>query len=425
MTNGPLAGIRVLDFTHVVAGPFATLHLSDLGADVVKVEPPTGDIIRITRSTAVPNETAGFQALNRGKRSIIVDLHTERGREVIHRLAQNYDVAVVNFRPGVAKALGVDYATLKQFAPALIYAEATAFGRTGPSAELPGGDVTVQGYSGLMALGGRVDDSGSPQAIPGAPLDHVTGFIVAMGICAALYHRVLTGEGQYVGTSMLRAALSLQDLNFARVPRIDGAEHEQTMERLRRGRKAGLDYRALLGKVPDRVPERIKLYFRGYNAKDGGFILGANTPANREQIREVLGIEHDPTASADFDQLDAAEQRTQLDAMEQRIASILRSRTVAEWVAVFREAGAPCSGVNFAEELAEDPEFNELGLLVDLEHDLCGPTRMVGPVLEMSRTPTSVQSASPPLGVHTDEVLRDAGFTTAEIGELRQERVIP
>ena len=425
MPSGPLSGVRILDFTHVVAGPFGTLQLADLGADVVKVEPPTGDIIRGTTPTPVPNETKGFQALNRGKRSIVVDLRTTKGREVIHRLAEGYDVAVVNFRPGVAKKLGIDYETLKQVAPSLVYAEATAFGGQGPMAELPGGDVTVQGYSGLMALGERVDSSGAPQAIPGTPLDHATGFVLAMGICAALYHRAITGQGQYVSTSMLRAALALQGTAFAQVPLLDATERELTFERLRRGREAGLDYPALLQQRAARTPGPIRLYFQGYNAKDGGFILGANTPANRDQIRRVLGIDEDPTASPDFDQLDTEEQAALLDAMHTRIASILKTRTVAEWEAAFRAAGAPCSRVNFPEELAADPQLDALGLMVDLEHELSGPARMVGPVLELSRTPPSVRSASPPLGRHTEEVLRDAGFTSVEISRLREARVIP
>jgi crotonobetainyl-CoA:carnitine CoA-transferase CaiB-like acyl-CoA transferase len=257
-------------------------------------------------------------------------------------------------------------------------------------------------------------------------MDQVTGLAIAMGVSAALYHRAMTGEGQYVSTSMLANALSMQATNVGRVPVFDASGRDQVLERLDAVRRRGGTYSEMLEVRTQgtRMHGPIWLYFKGYTAKDGGFILGANTAANREQIRPVLGISDDPTASPDFDTLDPAEQEALVLEMEQRIQAIMQTRTVAEWEEAFNAAGAPGSRVNFAEEVADDPQVEALRLMVDMHHEICGDERLVGAVVEMTKTPTGPRTPSPTLGSHTDEVLGDAGFTATEIADLRAARIV-
>ena len=210
---GPLHGIRVLEFSLVVAGPMSGVLLSDLGADVIKVEPPGGESLRQARAI-VPDESKAFQTFNRGKRGIVVDLQQPEGREVIHRLVPTVDVVVVNYRYGVAERVGIDYETLRQFREDLIYVESTGFGTRGELASQGCSDVVAQAYSGIMAGDGKIAEDGAPVAATfGAPADYGTAMATAMGVSAALYHRAMTGEGQKINTSLLRTGVWLQSHN--------------------------------------------------------------------------------------------------------------------------------------------------------------------------------------------------------------------
>src|SRR5687768_14099907 len=192
--GGPLEGIRVLEFSQIVAAPYCGLHLADLGADVVKVESPTGDSIR--RGVGVPTEGKWFHFLNRGKRSVVLDLQQEAAQRAIHRIVPRFDVVLINTRPGVPQRLHIDYETLRQYRPDLIYWENTGFGSRGPSASRSGSDIVAQAYSGLMASEGKIGSSGAPDLLASAPFgDLASGLSGAMGVCAALYWRALTGQG--------------------------------------------------------------------------------------------------------------------------------------------------------------------------------------------------------------------------------------
>ena len=422
--EGPLAGVRVLDFTHIVGGPFCTLQLSDLGAQVVKVERPGGEGLRTVAPSPVPGETKIFHALNRGKRSIVIDLGRPEGQVVIHRLMPAFDVVAVSFRPGVTQRLAIDYETLREYRPDLVYVENTAWGPRGPRAADAGGDVTVQAHSGYMMVGGRSDASGAPQAIPKVPLDYMTGLAMAMGVCAALFRRAVTGEGQHIEGSMLATALAVQSDMVARSARLDGARRTELIEELRGLRRQGAPHAEVVA-ARDRAAVRpIMIYFQGYNVKDGALVLGANTAGIRERMWAVLGIEDDPTADPNFVQLDPAEQRRRYDEMEARVRAIMRTRTMAEWETAFAAAGAPVARVNLPEEVAEDAQVQALDMFLDMEHPLTGPERLVGPLLRFGGEAREQCTPSPPLGAQTADVLREAGFADSEIARLERDGVI-
>ena len=419
---GPLEGIRVLEFSQIIAGPFCGVTLADLGADVVKVEPPGGESSRRRRSM-VPGETKAFHALNRGKRSLVLDLKRERAQQVVHRIIPHFDVVVSNMRLGAAGRLRVDYETLRRFRPDLIYAEATGFGTHGPGATRAGSDIVAQAYTGLMAAEVKVDELGGPELVQCTGIvDFPSGMVLAMGVCAALFHRERTGEGQHVSGSLLATGMAMMNREIARAPVFDVSTRDPMMARVDAVRARGGSYREVVetrGGVYDLLGPQLRLYYGGYAVKDGAIILGTLTPPNRRQARAVLGIEDDPTEDLSFDVLDPAN-RPLIDGVRRRISEVMLTRTMEEWIAAFDAAGVPASKVNLPEELADDEQVNAVGLMLDLEHELTGLERQVGPLLQMSATPTGSRRASPPLGRHTDEVLREAGLTDPEIGALRE-----
>ena len=422
---GALDGIRVLEFSVVVAGPVCGLILADLGADVVKVEPPGGEPHRRNRAV-VPNEGKLFQNFNRGKRSLVVDLRRAGGRALIHRLVPQADVAVVNYRLGVAEQLGIDYGTLRALHPGLVYVESTGFGTRGPMAAKPASDIVAQGYSGLMAGEGKVAEGGEPLPLKaGAWADYFTGVATAMGVAAALYHRERTGEGQKVSGSLLRSALFAQSHIVMREPVSDSVLRDATMAQVAAARARGADYRELIGiRMAGReLGTQFALYYNGYRAKDGGLILGALTKANRDAMRRVLGLRGERCDDPDYDALDPAN-LAEAERWKQIIRDRIAGRTVAEWVAAFEAAGAPVSPVRLPEEMSDDPQVEAEGIMAELEHEVTGPQRVVGPIVELSATPAAARRAAPTAGRHTRELLREFGLPGAEIDALAAAGVV-
>ena len=435
---GPLDGIRVLELAQIIAGPYCGVALADLGADVVKLEPPEGEGARRIAQFA-PGESKPFHALSRGKRGIVVDLHTQRGREVAHRLIADFDVFLTNLRPGVPERIGVDYATLRRFRPDLIYLHNTGFGTAEEVAggaidaeaaerivQRAGSDIIVQAYSGLMAGDEKVDERGAPQHITAtAPADYVAAVAGAMGVSAALYHRERTGEGQYLSTSLLTAALTLQASWIADVPVSDAILIQPLLEQIQQLRAEGASYAEIIRarREQPRQTRAFRLYYAGYPVQDGAIILGALTPANRGQIRRALGITDDPTDDDDFNALDPATLPV-VERLREQISATLMTATMDEWMARLDAEGAPAAKVNLPEEISHDPEIEALGLLRPIEHPLTGPERHVGPLVRMSATPTGSGRSAPPLDADTDAILREHGFSEEEIASLREEGAI-
>ena len=419
---GPLDGVRVLELTQIVAGPFAGVNLADLGADVVKIEPPEGDGSRRIGQFA-PGESKTFHVLNRGKRSIGLDLKRPEAQELIHRIIPHFDVFLCNARAGVADRLRIDYETLTRFRPGLVYVESTGYGSSGPNAQRSGSDIVAQAYSGLMAGEGKVDDYGAPQSIScSAVADYATSLAAAMGVCAALYRRSVTGEGEFIQTSLLLSALALQGGHVSRVPVSDEILKRPAMDRIAELRERGASYEETIEarKEAQAVSKAFRLCYTGYRVKDGALILGALTPRNHEQMRRALGIEgEDTSADPAFNALDPANDAA-IEALGERIRSIMLTKTMDEWIAAFDREGAPVSKVQLPEDLTDDPQVEAMGYLVDLEHEVAGPERMVGPIVQMRRNPTGAPRPAPPLALHGDEVLTECGLGAGEIASLRE-----
>ena len=272
--TGPLEGIKVVEFTEIIAGPVAGMLLSDLGAEVVKVEPPWGDPWRGHLPVA-QGESGAFIALNRGKRSIVVDLTRPGGRKAVHRLVGTADVVIMNHRPDVPTTLGIDYETLARLNPRLIYCEATAYGREGPDSVRPGYDLIVQATTGIAAAEGKME-TGSPAPVTSSPyVDFSTGHSIVSGVCAALYYRQRTGKGQKIETSLLANALTLQAGPLTRIDSAPSKTQAWAEEDLPLLREAGVPFGELEGLYQERrVVKAFQLYYRTYQTADWVVAVG-------------------------------------------------------------------------------------------------------------------------------------------------------
>ena len=423
--TGPLTGIRVLEFSLIVAMPFNGILLSDFGADVIKVEPLTGDPYR-SSGAIVPGEGKRFQSLNRGKRSLAIDLATDDGRQLLYRILPQVDVVTINYRPGVAQRLGIDYDTLSAIHPGLIYGNLTGFGPRGPMAGAGATDLAATAYAGLVVGDAKVGPHGEPQGLTPAIADYTTGAAIGMAICAALFHRDRTGEGQLIEGSLLQSALAIQDVYVMRQPVTDASMRDPMMEDVQRLRAAGASYADQLERRNEyrnsgAAPPR--LYYRSYVARDGAIVLGCLTKATRDGARRVLDMQHDNSDQPEFDSTDP-ETRHQTEVWMAEIEQKVRLQPVAHWLQRFREAGVPVAPVQFPEELADDPQVEAMGIMVDLDHEITGPQRVVGPIVSMSKTPLAARRAAPPLGRHTAEVLSELGLTPEEIAAFRANNII-
>ena len=418
MADGPLSGIRVLDLSIIYAGPYAAMHLSDLGADVVKVEGPGGEAFRST-GAVVPGQSKVFQYLNRGKRSLMIDLATIEGRALLHRIAPGFDVVLHNYRPGVPERLGFGYETLSALRPDLIYAEVSGFGASGPMADLPGSNIVAEAHGGAMVMSEKTDEDGAPMRTGVTMADLSTGTALAMGICAALLHRERTGEGQVVSASLLRSVLSHTGMFNMREPVTDAAVRDPLMAEVAALRARGAPYRELLA-ARMRYHDTLGGPFHGgYRVRDGALAIGALTPPTRAAAQDVLGIDESPE---DEEAGDPTEQRIRMAEVRRKVAAVLLGDTRERWLRRFAEAGVPAAPVHFPEDLADDPQGATH--FVEVEHEQLGPQRHAAPIVDLSRSPTAIASGSPALGHHTDEILREQGLATKEIEELRQSGVI-
>lgn len=415
---GALEGVRVLDCTQIIAGPLAASLLSEMGADVVKVEPLEGEPWRL-QAEIIPKESKNFLVQNRGKRGIALNFKDPRTGPIRDRLISWADVLITNYRPGVPEALGIDYDSARRINPAIIYAENTAFGKHGPDAMRRGYDIVAQAMSGLSTSNPNLQN-GLPMPVAFAPADVVTGFALAWAITAALYHRQRTGEGQAISSSLLLSALALQ-AGSREIAAIDEPVRHEKLAHLAEARARGASMAEIIAERRRFAPELSgNIYYRPYKTKDSYLVVGCLGPGPRARFREALGIT-DPRYEPGFD----TSRLTEVGAELVRICEEkFLQKTNEEWLAYLDAFDIACGPVRFVEELFDDPQVVANNYIQEYDHSLLGPMRGPAPVVQMSATPTRIQRASPALGEHTDDVLAEVGYSPAEIAAFRENGLI-
>lgn len=420
---GPLDGIKVVDFTEVIAGPLAGRLLADLGADVIKIEPPWGDPWRsIQNFTAT--ESRNFMAYNSGKRSLPLDLTKGVAQEIVSRLICHTDVVLVNYRPDVAEKLSVDYETLSLQNPKLVYCELTAFGRQGPDAHRPGYDMIIQAMTGMVASETKTV-RGVPSWVWSSPLvDTAAGLCIAESVCAALFARERSGQGQKIETSLLASALTLMGGRFLHVESLDKSMRESTVNDLQEKRSAGASYEELVGSSPgsSRKQYHNNTYYRVYMTADGPIGVGCLSDALRRRLAEALGLA-DQALYPGWDP-ELPESQAHSRDLEQHAESLFLERTSGEWLKLLESRGIPSGPVRFIEELFEDPQVVANGLVIEVEHAEAGTVKMVGPMAQFGGTPLPSTRSSPALGQHAAEILEWLGFSPPDILELKETGVV-
>lgn len=386
--SGPLAGVRVLDFSSFIAGSYAAQYLGDLGASIVKVESLHGDAAR-GWGPFLAGESRFFQGWNRNKRSIALDLQSQAGREILHRLVRDTDIVIENFRPGVVEKLGIDYDALKALNPKLIYLSITAFGTKGPYGKRPGYDPILQALSG--AAKGNVRYCNSVGICSVAISDFGSALIGASGLLAALYHRERTGVGQKIETSLLQAAMALQSHMFV-----------QALER------------------EEEPPFGIYPY-NFFETKDDVIFLAIGTDRFWQLLCQAIDLPElatDPRFQANAQRVACAEELTPA------IVAKLKTKTAKEWETILLDQGVPCAPAQTYAEFFEDPQVAAMDMAPIVNHPAIGPLKLSGVPLNMSESPGGIQSPPPTLGQHTHEVLSEAGYNTEEIAAFKQTGVV-
>jgi crotonobetainyl-CoA:carnitine CoA-transferase CaiB-like acyl-CoA transferase len=405
---GPLSHIRVLDLSRVLAGPWAAQNLADLGAEVIKIERPgTGDD---TRGWGPPfmkdaagkdsSEAAYFQSVNRNKKSVTLDISRPEGQEIARELALKSQVLIENYKVGNLKRYGLDYASLKQDNPGLIYCSVTGFGQDGPYAPRPGYDFIFQGMGGLMSITGERDGQpgAGPQKVGIAITDVLTGMYASVAILAAITHRERTGQGQYIDAALLDTIVAFnanQIVSYfasGKIPQRYGNAHAQV------------------------VPYEV------FPTADGHIILAVG---NDSQFADFCEAAHRPELALDARFKTNSARIVNRAELIPVIAGIMRGRTKRDWIQALEAAGVPCGPINNMKEVFEDPQVRHRQLRVDMPHPLGGIASVVRSPLRLSETPVEYRHAPPTLGQHNDEILKDLlGRSDADLKQLKAAGII-
>lgn len=391
---GPLHQARVLDFTHTLAGFFSTVILADLGADVLKVEPPTGNVLR-QDEPRVRGESAYFMAVNRNKRSIVLNLKHQAGRHVARQLAARSDVVVNNFRSGVMDALGLGYEALRALNPRLIYGSLSGYGAGGPYGERAAYDPTIQAISGMMSLTG---EAGGPPLQCGVPVgDLAGGTYMAQALIAALYARERTGAGQRVDVAMADTLLFFLSGYYGPAYLADGRVHER---------------------VGNRIP--FSFPYGAFEAADGYLVVVARTDDQFARLCRALGTEE----WTDDERFATAPARlAHRDELERLLSDRLRQRPRSAWMSLFDQHGVPAAPVNSVAEALSDPALRSR-CVIEQEHPRGGRIAGLANPLHFERTPVERYGPAPLFGQHTQAVLHELGYQDAEIAELAAEGAV-
>ena len=388
--GGPLAGMRVIELAHIMAGPVCGLMLADMGADVIKVEKPEGDDSRRFVPPTVGGESAAFMMMNRNKRGIALDLKQPQGVDVLRRLIASADVVIENYRLGTMERLGLGYDGLGKDNPGLIYCSLSGFGRTGPYAARGGFDLIAQGMSGLMSITG--EGPGRPPVKVGAPVSDITaGILAAMGCAAAYCRKLRTGEGQIVDTSLFEAAIT--------------HTYWQSAIAFATGDSPG----------PMGSAHPLNAPYQAFRTADGWINVGAANQANWLRLIKVLraeGLNDDPRFASNASRI------RHLAELERVLTPYFEARASAEWLEAFEAVGLPAGPVYSIGEMHNDPQVAARDMVVELDHPRAGATRAIGMPVKFSATPGATVRPAPGLGEHTREVLAQCGFGDEEIDRL-------
>jgi crotonobetainyl-CoA:carnitine CoA-transferase CaiB-like acyl-CoA transferase len=390
-----LSGVRVVELSHIMAGPVCGLLLGDLGADVIKVERlPNGDGTRGFVPPDVKGESAAFMMLNRGKRGVAVDLRSEEGRSVVRRLVKDADVIIENFRAGTMEKMGLGYDDLSAINEKLVYCQITGFGSTGPMSNRGGFDLIAQGYSGLMSVTG--EGPGRAPVKVGAPVTDITaGILAALGVVSALFERERTGKGQHVDTSLFEAGIT------------------QTFWQSAIALASGVSPGPMGSAHPLAAP------YQTFPTTDGWINVGASNEATWTRLTEALNaaeLREDPRFSTNPDRM------AHLDDLVRVLAPHFLERSTESWLERLQDAGVPAGPIASVGEMLENPQTKARGMVIDVEHSSLGLVRSLGFPVKMSGSGPTEDSeplrGAPLLGEHTRQVLAEAGFTGMEVDRL-------
>ena len=394
---GALSDITVLDMSRILAGPFGTQILADLGATVWKIESPWGDDTRGWGPPFVGSESAYYLSANRGKKSLIVNLRDPRGQDIIKQMAQKADVVVENFKVGNLKRFGLDYESLSTVNPGIIYSSVTGFGQTGPRAEEPGYDAALQGMTGVMSVTGEPD--GRPSKVGAAWVDILTGLTSTIGILAALHERETSGKGQHIDVSLFDVGIAM-------------------MANIAQSYLATKETPGRLGNAHPQVAP-----YQDFRASDGFLMLAANNNDQFKRLCDTVGLPDIPDDERFRENADRVRNR---EALETLINEKMGANTREYWMDALQQAGITVTSINTVADALDDPQAAARKSVWDIDHPTLGSVPVLASALQhMSRTPAQAQGHPPLLGEHTEEVLRnDLGVSDDDIRALIADGVV-
>ena len=392
----PLSGVRVIDVTQIMAGPFCTMLLGDMGADVIKIEKPDGgDDIRRSGPPFVAGDSAAFLNIGRNKRSVVIDIKAPEGAKIVRRLARTADIFVQNLRPGRIEGFGLGYDDLRAVNPSIVYATITGYGRTGPYKDKPGFDLMAQGMSGIMGVTGH---PGQPPVKVSVPItDLNAGLFTAFGVLAAYVNRLKTGTGQHVDSSLLEAGVAYTFW--------ESAIYFAT------GSPPG----------PNGSAHQLSAPYQALPTSDGYLTIGGATQSNWARLCRAVGraeLLADPRFTLNADRM------ANRAALERTLSETFMARTTAHWLGVLDRAGVPCGPINDMSQVYADPQVVARDMVVEIDHPTAGAIHNVGIPVKFSETPGTVRRPPPRLGEHTHEVLVEFGYTSDEIAALEQRGIV-